>query len=205
MSKYTIAQQYSAPIRDFNFIIQKIEDNYSAFKEKQNSDYQNKIKTIKHTLVHGVKDSISIFEQLSNPIMFFKDLHLRISTIDPIYFDSNFCKMRLQEVKKKSSINKMRDFKSGYWKSDYNDCIIYLDRSLGKSHNQYEAIIVESTNTNAIPGSVKFYISKEKIDKYYITSYLGSKGTLSNVFSYFLSPNILVTGISAKWTKISDY
>lgn len=137
--------------------------------------------------------------------MFFKDLHLRLSSVKPIIFDSFFCNNKLQEIQTKLTTTRNSKLTNGYWKSDYNDCIIYIQDGEKNKDIWLEGVVVEATNKNVKPGSIKFYISRNKVDKYYTTNYITPKGIMTSIFSYFLSEDTLVTGLQYKWYKIKNY
>ena len=166
-------------LQDLNFIENKIKSNYPSYSNKVNSNYSKILRSAKKNIGKR-SNSILNFSQLAIPVLFFKDLHLMLSNLKPISFDSTFCKNKLMEVESKSI--KIREFKNGYWKSDYNDCIIYL-QECGDKHNLYEAILIESTNKEIKLGSIKFYITKHKFDNYHVTNYINSKGNMFAIYS----------------------
>ncbi|MBK7884728.1 MAG: hypothetical protein IPJ81_13805 [Chitinophagaceae bacterium] len=82
-------QQNKTYIQDLNFIQQKIKNNYPAYSEKLHSSYK-KLLFNSEKKIYKSQDSIFNFHQLINPVLFFKDLHLRLSSVKPIIFDSFF-------------------------------------------------------------------------------------------------------------------
>jgi len=198
----TVKAQYNPyNLQELDFIITKIKNNYPAYAEKYNSGYEKLLLDVKKNIA-GSKDSVYNFQQLIRPVLFFKDLHVRIGSVHPLLLDSAFYIKKLQEIKSKIPNNKSKE---GYWKTDLDDYIIYLQKSNGHKENLWEAVIVEANNKNIKPGSIKFYITKNKIDKYSITNYIGGNGNMTGLFSYFLSKDTLITDIFYKWTKIKDY
>jgi hypothetical protein len=196
-------QNINITIEDFNFVVDKIKDNYPSYSEKANLTYYKLLNRVKKRIVDN-SNPIQNFSQLAEPVLFFKDLHLILFSTKPIFFDSSVCEKKLKEILKMPSSNNTKS-KNGYWKSDSDDCIVYLQESKSNNENLLQAVVMETTNKNLKLGSIKFYITKNKIGKFYVTNYINSVGNMFGIFSYFLSKDTLVTGLQYKWTKIANY
>lgn len=195
------SQHKNLNLEDLSFIEEKVKKNYPVYVEKQNSKYQQLLLHSKKN-ISRYSDSIYNFQLLATPVMFFKDLHLRLLTTRPILFDSMFCKKKLQEVKNATAKAKRNE---GYWVSDYNDLVIYLKEYKKGNNSWYEAVVVESADAFTKPGSIKFYLTKNKIGKFNITNLITAKGIMVGVYSYFTSKDTLTTGLQSQWIKIKDY
>ncbi len=201
-SKFSIAQNTKINIQDFHFIEEKIRKNYPAYKEKYNDRYKNMLTIVKQNILQEA-DSVATFQELIKPVMFFKDLHMRLQSTKPIYFYSIFCEKKMKEINGKIKNSKSKY--EGYWLSDYNDHIIYLQSSQKRKDSYLEAVVIESANKSVKRGSIKFYITRNKIDKYNITNYISSKGIMAGVYSYFPATDTLITGLQSRWSRIKDY
>mgnify|MGYP006990016384 CR=1 FL=1 len=94
-------QKINDKFADLNFIESKIKKNYPSYSEKQNRKYLQLLSQARKNLSQ-TSDPILNFQYLLSPVMFFKDLHLRLASIKPFTFDSIDCKNKFREVQRKA-------------------------------------------------------------------------------------------------------
>lgn len=198
---FTFSYSQTNKIDDFNFITQKIMNEYVGFLDKTNlknfNAYQTKIKT------SGLKDE---FQKLSMLTIFFNDLHLKLYDYNILNkIDTQICKLSYKSIiNKLSNPNKLVDKVEGYWLSDYNNCII----GIKKTENfplTYEGYIVE--NKKKAPLGFKIFTmrknsGREDFTTDYFDENLGFRTFLN---AKFKNQTTIFLNSYGKWTKLVKY
>lgn len=198
---FTFSYSQTNVANDFDFIAQKIKNEYIGFLDKTNDKnfnfYQNKVKA------SGIKDE---FHKLSMLTIFFKDLHLKLYDYNFLNkIDTQICKLNYNSiVNNLHSPNKLRDKVEGYWLSDYHNCIIGIKKTKNTPLT-YEGYIVE--NKKKAPLGFKIFtmrknLGREDFTTDYFDENLGFRTILNTRFK---NKTTIFLNSYGKWTKLKKY
>lgn len=188
---------------DIGFVLDKINANYAGlpFKKKLNADSLLK----QNSLLH-VTDT---FRVLAEILLFYNDRHLIIYDFKNAAFkeDSTLLKHRADSLTvylQKAAISTgKRDPAEGYWKIDYNNCIVAMIKSVN-SKTSYNAYVVESSA--GIPAGSRLFSLTRKGNSF-VTDYTDPdfKYRFFCISEFSDRFQTLTTGPYGRWEKITNY
>ena len=141
--------------KDFDFIVEKIQNEYSGYIDKTNdSMFSQFIKVVK------LKSEEDEFSKLSKLTNYFNDNHLLLYDYSFLKKNDSFkCKEQYNSViKKLTKLKQYNDAIEGFWLSEYNNCVIGVVKT-SASPLTYEGYVV-GTKKKALPGYRLFKMVK---------------------------------------------
>jgi hypothetical protein len=186
---------------DVSFLLRAIKESYIGYERKSNGNAFNLYagKVIK-------ENKNDTFRMLSLLTAYFNDPHLRVAAYKDIPLKDTAALRQNLNVHQTRLANKVPARKSyeGFWKDDYNDCIVLITKVTGKRWT-YEALVVESRN-NALPVGlvcIKFEpVSSGGFLCDHITAVRGSRIYLN---AHFRNDSTFTLGAFGKWKRLADY
>lgn len=200
---YTCAMSAGARAHqdDVSFLLRIIKESYIGYERKSNGNtfdiYAAKV------IKENKQDT---FRMLSFLTAYFNDPHLRIAAYKDISIKDTALLRQNLIVNQTRLLNKKpgRGSYEGYWKDDYNDCVVLITKVTGKRWT-YEALVVESRN-NALPvglACIKFEpINSGTFLCDHITAVRGSRIYLN---SNFRNDSTFTLGAFGKWKRLPGY
>jgi hypothetical protein len=196
--KNIIGQDRNKYQKDLDYLLDKLKRNYPGYNEKLNSSFFALIKAVDKKLEKDTSE-LNIHLELSKIALFFKDLHLRISTASSAVIDTGIAKRKYENIRL-TRFDKTSDGYEGFWRSEYNDMIVYLE----KLNDHYSAIIIEAKKSSFVLGSPRFNLFKITGQNFQAI-YPTTNKTLISVPSYFKGGDTLFTGIVGRWIKVKNF